>query len=194
LLAVIGEQAKSGLAQRHRLVENGVEHRREVAGRGVDDTEHLGGGGLLLQGLVALGTVLLPLGKCLIEPPLQLTIGVLKVGSRVIDCRGHLLIPSGRGSGAWEFYSTPLGDRKPSFDRLIAEIGLSGVASGRQCPLRSYRHRKPGKSGTAESPSWRPAMTRRGNEDQFPPSSLSSRFGLGEATLAGTRDNGRDAP
>jgi len=41
------------------------------------------------------------------------------------------------------------------------------------------------------------ALPRRaalGHEDQFPPSSLSSRFGLGEATFAGTRGNGRDAP
>jgi len=78
-----------------------------------------------------------------------------------------------RGSGAWEFYSTPLGDRKPSFDRLIAEIGLSGVASGRQCPLWSYRYRKPGKSGTAES---HPLTT--SNDTPEPASLLLAGIGL----------------
>jgi hypothetical protein len=42
-------------AQAHRLFEDRVEHRREVAGRGLDDAEHLGGRGLLLQGLARLG-------------------------------------------------------------------------------------------------------------------------------------------
>ena len=37
------------------LVEDGVEHRREVAGRGIDDLQHLSGRGLLLQGLAGLG-------------------------------------------------------------------------------------------------------------------------------------------
>jgi hypothetical protein len=38
-----------------RLVEDCLEHRREIARRGVDDAEHLGGGRLLLQGLAGLG-------------------------------------------------------------------------------------------------------------------------------------------
>ena len=40
---------------RVRLFQDRVEHRREVAGRGVDDLQHLGGRGLLLQGLARLG-------------------------------------------------------------------------------------------------------------------------------------------
>ena len=35
-----------------------VEHRREVAGRGIDDLQHLGSRGLLLQRLVTLGFAL----------------------------------------------------------------------------------------------------------------------------------------
>ncbi len=38
-----------------RLVENRVEHRSEVAGGRVDDAEHLGGRGLLLQRLAGFG-------------------------------------------------------------------------------------------------------------------------------------------
>ena len=44
-----------GLAQPHRLFQHRVEHRREIAGRGVDDLQHLGGRGLLLQRLALFG-------------------------------------------------------------------------------------------------------------------------------------------
>ena len=37
------------------LLEHRVENRGEVAGRGIDDLQHLGGGGLLLQCLARLG-------------------------------------------------------------------------------------------------------------------------------------------
>ena len=54
--AVIGAAcAERGLAQPRRLFEHRVEHRREVAGRGIDDPQHLGGRGLLLQRLARLG-------------------------------------------------------------------------------------------------------------------------------------------
>src|SRR5215472_5891554 len=38
-----------------RLLQNRVEYRREIAGRGIDDLQHLGGRGLLLQRLARLG-------------------------------------------------------------------------------------------------------------------------------------------
>jgi hypothetical protein len=101
------EDAVFSSAKAVGFLQDSVEYRGEIARRAVDNPQYLGGRGLLLQGLVALGTVLLPLGKCLIEPPLQLSIGTLKVGSRVIDCRGHLLIPSGRGSGLGNFTQHP---------------------------------------------------------------------------------------
>ena len=56
MLAVI--ELKSGMvdaANALRLVEDRIEHRREVAGRGIDDLQHLGGRGLLLQGFARLG-------------------------------------------------------------------------------------------------------------------------------------------
>jgi len=49
------ENPKGGVTQPHRLFEHCVEHRREVAGQGIDDLQHLGGGGLLLQRLARLG-------------------------------------------------------------------------------------------------------------------------------------------
>ena len=53
IVAVVYPQTpKSGLAQAHRLFQNGVERGCEIAGRGVDDLEDLGGGGLLLERLV----------------------------------------------------------------------------------------------------------------------------------------------
>ena len=45
----------SAVTEAVRLFQYRVEHRREVAGRGIDDLQHLGGRGLLLQRLVALG-------------------------------------------------------------------------------------------------------------------------------------------
>jgi len=73
------------VAEVNRLVEHRIEHRCEVAGRGIDDLQYLGGCGLPLQGLIALG-------KGLIEPPLQVSVGAPKLGYFVIERRGHVLL------------------------------------------------------------------------------------------------------
>ena len=49
---------KARLAKPRRLFEDRIEHRREVAGRGIDDLQDLGGRGLSRQRLVALGSAL----------------------------------------------------------------------------------------------------------------------------------------
>ncbi len=49
------QRPESSSAKPVRLFQDRVEHRREVARRGVDDPQHLGGCGLLLQGLARLG-------------------------------------------------------------------------------------------------------------------------------------------
>ena len=55
-LAVISQQdAERRLAQAGRLFQHRVEHRAEVAGRGVDDLQYLGSCSLLLQRLARLG-------------------------------------------------------------------------------------------------------------------------------------------
>jgi hypothetical protein len=56
-----------------RLVEHRIEDRGEVAGRGVDDLQHLGARGLLLQRLVTLGFAL---GKL----TLQIGYELLRIG------------------------------------------------------------------------------------------------------------------
>ena len=43
------------LAQPRRSLDHCLEHRREIAGRGIDDAQHLGRRGLLLQRLARLG-------------------------------------------------------------------------------------------------------------------------------------------
>src|SRR5215472_8214275 len=54
--AVVGvEVAMARSAQTYRLVQHRFEYRREVARRGIDDLQYLGGRGLLLQGLARLG-------------------------------------------------------------------------------------------------------------------------------------------
>src|SRR5690242_1492331 len=56
MLALIGrEDTKGAPTQTHRLFEHCVEDRRQVPGRAVDDLQHLGGRGLLLQSLARLG-------------------------------------------------------------------------------------------------------------------------------------------
>src|SRR5258707_6418345 len=55
-LAVIGSKLTvGGFAQARRLFEHSIEYRGEVAGRGIDDLQHLSGRGLLLQSLTRLG-------------------------------------------------------------------------------------------------------------------------------------------
>jgi hypothetical protein len=55
VFAVVGpEGAHLGLAQPRRLFEHRFEHRGEVAGRSIDDLQHLGSRGLLLQGFASL--------------------------------------------------------------------------------------------------------------------------------------------
>jgi hypothetical protein len=54
-LAVLKKQASVvGAAEAVCLFQDRVEHRREVAGRGIDDLQDLGGGGLSGQRLVPL--------------------------------------------------------------------------------------------------------------------------------------------
>ena len=56
VLAIVGPQdPKRGPTKREGLLQHRIEHRSEIAGRGVDDLQDLGGCGLLLQGLARLG-------------------------------------------------------------------------------------------------------------------------------------------
>src|SRR6516165_9352256 len=72
------ENAKGCLAQPRRLFEHRVEHRSEVAGRGIDDLQYLCGRGLL--------------GECLVEPLTQLRVGTPKFFHLVVERRGHVLL------------------------------------------------------------------------------------------------------
>ena len=47
--------AIGGVAEAYRLFQHRIEHRRQIAGRGVDHLQHLGGRGLLFQRLPLLG-------------------------------------------------------------------------------------------------------------------------------------------
>src|SRR5580704_5810112 len=111
ILSVIGNQSTVGSpAKRVRLLQYPVEHRRGVARRGIDDLQDLRHRGFLSLAFVALG-------NCLIEPPLQVSVSALKIAYRLIDRRGHLFIPSGRGHGTTGLYSIPACDREQSFIR-----------------------------------------------------------------------------
>src|SRR6516225_1463641 len=55
LPVVCPKAAVAHVAEAESLLQDGAEYWREVAGRGIDDAEHFGGRGLLLQGLARLG-------------------------------------------------------------------------------------------------------------------------------------------
>ncbi len=78
-----------GAAKRVRLFQDRVEHRREIAGRGIDDPQYLGGRGLLRQRFVALGAAL-------VEPLLQLGVRAPKFGQLVVERHRQELTPSHR--------------------------------------------------------------------------------------------------
>src|SRR4051794_6380409 len=52
---VLRDIAEARIAQPHSLFEHRVEYRREVAGRRIDDPQHLGRRGLLFERLARLG-------------------------------------------------------------------------------------------------------------------------------------------
>ena len=74
--------AVAASAQPHRLFEHRVEHRREVAGRGIDDLQYLGGRGLLVARFFEFGAA----G---VELPPQFGIGFFELGHR-----SSIVVPS----------------------------------------------------------------------------------------------------
>src|SRR5438067_2772377 len=74
------------LTQPDRPFEHRLEHRGEVARRGVDDLQDFGQSSLFGQSFV-------PLGECPVEAALQLSNGAPKFGYVVIQHRGHVLAP-----------------------------------------------------------------------------------------------------
>jgi hypothetical protein len=78
LSAVIDDHdAERALAQPHRPFEHRVEHRCEVAGRGINDLQDFRGRGLLVERLIALG-------GALVELPSEFRVGALQIGYRVV--------------------------------------------------------------------------------------------------------------
>ena len=56
MFAIISRKhAKGGRTQPRCLFEHRVEHRRQIAGRSIDDLQYFGGCGLLLQSFARLG-------------------------------------------------------------------------------------------------------------------------------------------
>jgi hypothetical protein len=62
------------------LVENCIEHRCEIAGRGIDDTEHLGVRSLLGKRLITFGFEFVALCRQLGQLALKITDGLLEMG------------------------------------------------------------------------------------------------------------------
>jgi len=81
-----GDKNSEGcFAQPKRLIEHRVEDRREVAGRGIDDLQHLGGRGLLLRRLARLGQQ-----PCILHGDDRLRCEILKQGDFLFGERPDL--------------------------------------------------------------------------------------------------------
>jgi hypothetical protein len=72
-----------------RFFQDCVEHRREVAGRTVDDPQHLGGRRFSGQRLVQLG-------RALLQFALEIGNDLLRISYRTIRLRAHLQASSDR--------------------------------------------------------------------------------------------------
>src|SRR5215469_6302448 len=98
VLAIVKKQASEfGPAEGVRLIQDRVEHRLDVAGRGIDYLQYLGGGDLLGESLITLDRSLgqLPLrfvqlGSALDKLTLQIGCELLGIGERAVGCRAHL--------------------------------------------------------------------------------------------------------
>src|SRR6516165_2821490 len=78
--------SKRRSAQAVRLLQDRVEHRREIAGRGIDNLQDLRGRRLLLQRLVTLCSAF---GKL----TLQIGYELFRIGERAVGYRAHFCGP-----------------------------------------------------------------------------------------------------
>ena len=77
--AIVGTRTpEAGLAQPHRLFQHRVEHRGEIAGRGIDDPQHLGGRGLLVERLRQFG-------GAVVDLLFEFGVGCLQVGRHAVE-------------------------------------------------------------------------------------------------------------
>ena len=114
------ESASVSLAQPSCFLQDGFEHQREVAGRRIDDLQHLRGRGLLGLGLVAFSRSLLKLGGPLVEPQTQLRVGTPKLSDLIFQRRGHVLL---RRTLSWS-YDTRVSFRLHARSMLIFHFGI----------------------------------------------------------------------
>jgi hypothetical protein len=74
------EEAKLRLAEPHCFLQHDVEHRRKIAGRGVDDLQYLSGRGLLLSRISEFAPQRITFGRALVELLLEIGDDLLEIG------------------------------------------------------------------------------------------------------------------
>ena len=74
------EHPIGGLAQAHRPIEHRVEHRREIAGRRIDDPQHLGGRGLSCFSASSRCAVRSISSRCASQAVLEIGDDLLRIG------------------------------------------------------------------------------------------------------------------
>ena len=75
------------IAEAGGVFQHGIEHRREIARRGIDDLQYLGGRGLLVARFFEFGAAGVELSP-------QLGIGSFELGHPVVDRRNHPITAS----------------------------------------------------------------------------------------------------
>ena len=84
------QRAELRAAEAARFFKDCVEHRCEIAGRGIDDTEHVGVRSLLGKRLITFGFEFVALCRQLGKLALKITDGLLEMGQWAIWRRAHL--------------------------------------------------------------------------------------------------------
>jgi hypothetical protein len=113
LAVVAGYEPEGCLAHSQSLFEDRLEHGRKVARRGVDGFHDFSHRGLL-------SLTLLALGKGLIEPPLQLSVGTPQFDYFDIERGRHMLTPSAPTGTYFDRHPPPVG-KGVRLDHLLAE-------------------------------------------------------------------------
>ncbi len=83
-----------GIAQFPRTAGNQVEHGLWIAGRGRHHLEHVDGRGLMFDPLAVFAVARRQFGAALVELPLEFRDGLLGIGCRHVERRGHAPTPA----------------------------------------------------------------------------------------------------
>src|SRR5215813_11077333 len=162
-----------GAAQHVRLLKDGVEHRGEIAGRGVDDAEDFCRRDLLSKRLVTFGFEFVALSPRLGELPFKITDDLSEIGRCALRRRSHFatssgLLPRRIIPGSLIAPQDHVSNLAASSPPVVT--GLRTSASGKPCPT----HRLWRTTGHVQGFGCRPLSLSSGNRSRCPGPDLAS--------------------